>query len=63
MVKPKDISYLPNSFGCYLFKNKEGQVIYVGKANPLLRRRRQHLGRGSDFSQPEPLSEPVVNHA
>ena len=35
MQKPKDV---PNSPGVYLYKNKEGIVIYVGKAKNLRNR-------------------------
>ena len=32
------LSLLPSSPGCYLMKNKEGQIIYVGKAKKLKNR-------------------------
>ncbi len=38
MVKPSEISFLPESPGCYLFKNKENEIIYVGKAKNLKKR-------------------------
>src|SRR3989344_2736138 len=38
MVKISEISYLPTDPGCYLFKNKEGEIIYVGKAKNLKKR-------------------------
>ena len=34
LIKGK-LSLLPPSPGCYLMKNKEGTVIYVGKAKKL----------------------------
>ena len=34
LIKGK-LSLLPPSPGCYLMKNKEGAVIYVGKAKKL----------------------------
>lgn len=37
-MKSSEISYLPESPGCYLFKDKSGQIIYVGKAKNLKKR-------------------------
>ena len=33
-----DISKLPNEPGCYLYKNKKGTIIYIGKAKNLKKR-------------------------
>ena len=33
-----DLSSVPTSPGCYLYKNEEGTIIYVGKAKNLKRR-------------------------
>lgn len=33
-----EISNLPENPGCYLFKNKEGEIIYIGKAKNLKKR-------------------------
>ncbi len=38
MITPQNINLLPMSYGCYLFKNSDGVVIYVGKANELRKR-------------------------
>jgi len=38
MVKITEISFLPEDAGCYLFKDKEGKIIYVGKAKNLKKR-------------------------
>ncbi len=38
MVSTKDISFLPTEPGCYLFKDKGGKVIYVGKAKDIKKR-------------------------
>lgn len=38
MITPKDISFLPKSPGCYLFKDDTGTVLYVGKANNIQKR-------------------------
>jgi len=37
-MKPTEISFLPAEPGCYLFKDKEGTIIYVGKAKNLKKR-------------------------
>lgn len=31
----KKLELLPNSPGCYMMKNKDGVIIYVGKAKDL----------------------------
>lgn len=36
---------LPESPGCYLFKNKESQIIYIGKAGQLNKRVRSYFGK------------------
>ncbi len=38
MIKPKDVSSMPSSPGCYLFKDEKGGVLYVGKAKNLKKR-------------------------
>lgn len=38
MDKKVDTSKLPNEPGCYLYKNKRGTVIYIGKAKNLKKR-------------------------
>lgn len=44
MESAKDIAHsLPEESGCYLMKNKEGVVIYVGKAKNLRRRVSQYF--------------------
>jgi len=37
MIKPNEISFLPESPGCYLFHD-ENKIIYVGKAKNLKKR-------------------------
>ena len=37
MIKEK-LSLVPNLPGCYLMKNKDGVIIYVGKAKKLKNR-------------------------
>lgn len=41
----KDIPYKP---GVYIFKNKSGKIIYIGKAKDLNKRIRSYLGHGRD---------------
>ncbi|HVY01389.1 MAG TPA: excinuclease ABC subunit UvrC [Candidatus Nanoarchaeia archaeon] len=38
MITPSEASLLPENSGCYLFKDKTGKVIYVGKAKNLRKR-------------------------
>src|SRR3989338_3451363 len=38
MVKRDEFSFLPIEPGCYIFKNKSGDVLYVGKAKNLKKR-------------------------
>lgn len=38
MIKPVDVSSLPSSSGCYLFRDEKGVVLYVGKAKNLKKR-------------------------
>ncbi len=44
IVKRK-IELLPNHPGCYLMKNKDGTIIYVGKAKSLVKRVKQYFTR------------------
>ena len=46
------IRTLPTSPGVYLYKNSEGEVIYVGKAKSLRARVRSYFGEGGD-TQPK----------
>jgi len=38
MIPKENHSQLPTEPGCYLFKDKEGKVIYIGKAKNLKKR-------------------------
>lgn len=37
-MSPIDLADIPHSPGCYLYKNSEGTIIYVGKAKDLRKR-------------------------
>jgi excinuclease ABC subunit C len=41
-LEPK-LKLLPDRPGCYLYKNAEGRIIYVGKARNLKNRVRQYF--------------------
>src|SRR5581483_2186898 len=52
---------LPTSPGCYLFRNKKNQVVYVGKARSLRARVRQYFQpNSSDYRYFVPLLERVL---
>lgn len=52
---------LPAGPGCYVFKNKKGQVVYVGKARSLRQRVRQYFQpNSSDYRYFVPLLERVL---
>ena len=38
-----DISHVPTTAGCYLFKDKDGEIIYIGKAKNLKKRVGQYF--------------------
>jgi len=48
---------LPESSGCYLFKNDEGQVIYIGKARSLKKRVRSYFQK----THSDPKTEQLVS--
>ncbi len=45
---PKQLDQFPAQPGVYLMKNREGKVIYVGKAKHLKQRLKQYFGAGRD---------------
>lgn len=52
---------LPNAPGCYLFRNKKSQVVYVGKARSLRQRVRQYFQpNSSDYRYFIPLLDRVL---
>jgi len=42
MIAKKDVEYLPDKPGVYLFKNKSSQILYIGKAKSLKERVRSY---------------------
>lgn len=53
------LSLLPSSPGCYLMKNKEGKVIYVGKAKKLKNRVHSYFVGAHDYKTTKLVSEIV----
>ncbi|MCE5198385.1 MAG: excinuclease ABC subunit UvrC [Armatimonadota bacterium] len=45
------LTTLPNAPGCYLMKNADGQIIYIGKAKILKNRVRQYFQKGADHTR------------
>ncbi len=59
---PKKISTFPTQPGVYLMKNKDGEVLYIGKAKNLRIRVKQYFGAGHDTRQMIPyLVEKIAN--
>ena len=58
LIKGK-LSLLPPSPGCYLMKNKEGTVIYVGKAKKLKNRVHSYFVGAQDYKTTKLVSEIV----
>lgn len=58
LIKDK-LSLLPSSPGCYLMKNKEGTVIYVGKAKKLKNRVHSYFVGVHDYKTTKLVSEIV----
>ncbi|MCM8763483.1 MAG: excinuclease ABC subunit UvrC [Candidatus Omnitrophica bacterium] len=54
-IKEK-IKNIPDAPGVYLFKDKDGKVIYIGKASSLRKRVMSH------FSQKDSLKEEILKH-
>ncbi|MGT2935382.1 excinuclease ABC subunit UvrC [Streptococcus castoreus] len=59
LIKHK-LELLPNSPGCYLHKNKNGSIIYVGKAKNLRNRVRSYF-RGSHDTKTELLVSEIAD--
>lgn len=59
MLKEK-LSLVPNSPGCYLMKNKDGNIIYVGKAKKLKNRLSSYF-RGKHYGKTAKLVSEIVD--
>ncbi|HEV6569323.1 TPA: excinuclease ABC subunit UvrC [Streptococcus pneumoniae] len=59
LIKPK-LELLPTSPGCYIHKDKNGIIIYVGKAKNLRNRVRSYF-RGSHDTKTEALVSEIVD--
>ena len=59
MIKSK-LELLPTSPGCYIYKDKNGTIIYVGKAKNLRNRVRSYF-RGSHDTKTEALVSEIVD--
>lgn len=57
-----DIERLPTEPGCYLMRDADGQVVYVGKAANLRARVRQYFGATSDTRYFVKLLDDVLDH-
>src|ERR1044071_3523356 len=53
------LSHLPSSPGVYLFKNAQGEIIYIGKAAVLADRVRSYFQKGTDHN---PKTSLLVSH-
>ncbi|TKB69078.1 MAG: excinuclease ABC subunit UvrC [Nitrospira sp.] len=58
-VLQSKLAHLPGSPGVYLFKNEQGEIIYIGKAAVLADRVRSYFQKGADHSLKTSL---LVNH-
>jgi excinuclease ABC subunit C len=58
-VLQSKLAHLPSSPGVYLFKNEQGEIIYIGKAAVLADRVRSYFQKGADHS---PKTSLLVNH-
>ena len=58
-VLQSKLAHLPGSPGVYLFKNKQGDIIYIGKAAVLTDRVRSYFRKGADHS---PKTSLLVSH-
>jgi excinuclease ABC subunit C len=58
-VLQSKLAHLPGSSGVYLFKNQQGEIIYIGKAAVLADRVRSYFQKGADNS---PKTNLLVSH-
>ena len=53
-----DLSKVPPSPGCYLYKNSQGQIIYIGKAKDLKKRVSQYF----NSQEKDPKTQALVEN-
>ena len=56
-----DLSKLPLDPGCYLFKNSDGEIIYIGKAKSLRKRVSQYFADREKDPKTEKLVEKIAD--
>ncbi len=61
MIKPSEVSSLPSSPGCYLFKDDKGGVLYVGKAKNLKKRVSSYFQKKDHDTKTALLVTKIVN--
>ncbi len=59
MVEVKDINFIPQGSGCYLFKDEKGKVIYVGKAKNLKKRVGNYFHKQGQIERTKQLVERI----
>jgi excinuclease ABC subunit C len=47
MMNADILQHIPSSPGIYLFKDKKGDILYIGKAKNLIKRVQQYFAHGS----------------
>ena len=60
MIEEK-LKNVPKSSGCYLFKDKKGQIIYVGKAKHLPNRVKSYFSNKNHSSKTKLLVENIID--
>lgn len=61
MIHPNEIDFLPESSGCYLFKDENKKVLYVGKAKNLKKRVKSYFQKTSHSLKTKILVEKIKN--
>jgi excinuclease ABC subunit C len=59
MLKREEVNYLPTSSGCYLFKDDNDKVLYVGKAKNLKKRVKSYFTKNHDSAKTTLLVEKI----
>jgi excinuclease ABC subunit C len=60
MVSPEHAEHIPDAPGVYFFKDTEGKVLYVGKANRIRTRVRTHLSGKSHVQEQSELLDQIA---